>query len=130
MKHYDVVAAVVVHDGKYLCMQKCRTRYAYTSEKWEFPGGKIEQGETPEQALVRELEEEMDYEVHPIKSVAKVEYCYPDFAITRDAWVCESDVCNFNMKEHLDHKWLSKDELSTLDWAAADRKIIEVLVTK
>ena len=69
-KHYNVVAAVVEVDGKVLCMQRGESRYDYTSHHWEFPGGKIEPGETPEQAVHRELLEEMDYEVEVHETVA------------------------------------------------------------
>ncbi len=73
MKHYNVVAAVVCHDGKYLCMQKGKTKFDYTSYKWEFPGGKIEPGETPQQALARELMEEMEYPVRSRRGVGDCE---------------------------------------------------------
>ena len=71
-KHYNVVAAVVEVDGKVLCMQRGVTRYSYTSHLWEFPGGKIEDGETPEQALHRELIEEMDFDVEVHEHMATV----------------------------------------------------------
>lgn len=62
VKHYDVVAAVIRKDGKYFCVRKGSTKYSYTSYKYEFPGGKIESGETPQEALRREMAEELDYE--------------------------------------------------------------------
>lgn len=112
MKHYNVVAAVVCHDGKYLCMQKGKTKFEYTSYKWEFPGGKIEPGETPQQALARELMEEMEY---------------PDFSITMTAFLCttKGDANGFRRREHADSKWCSQEELKGLDWAAADIDVVE-----
>ena len=89
MKHYNVVAAVVCHDGKYLCMQKGKTKFEYTSYKWEFPGGKIEPGETPQQALVRELMEEMEYLVEVGEELVTVNHEYPDFSITMTAFLCK-----------------------------------------
>lgn len=86
MKHYNVVAAVVCHDGKYLCMQKGKTKFEYTSYKWEFPGGKIELGETPQQALARELMEEMEYPVEVGEELVTVNHEYPDFSITMTAF--------------------------------------------
>lgn len=124
-KHYHVVAAVVEHDGKILCMQKGVTRYAYTSLHWEFPGGKIEPGETPEEALHRELLEEMDYDVKVGEHLITVEHEYPDFIITMQAFLCQAPTHFFTRKEHADHKWLSRQDLPTLDWCAADVPIME-----
>lgn len=127
-KHYDVVAAVIFHDGKYLCMQKGETKYSYTSYKYEFPGGKIELGETPEEALIRELHEEMSYDIVVIRPLIMVEHSYPDFSITLKAFLCSVKTTDFVMKEHINYKWLSKDELSLLDWADADVKIVNEIV--
>jgi 8-oxo-dGTP diphosphatase len=84
-KHYNVVAAVVVMDGEILYMQRGKGKSPSTDFKWEFPGGKIEEGETPQQAVVRELQEEMDYKVTPARRLVKVEHEYPDFSISLDA---------------------------------------------
>lgn len=128
MKHYDVVAAVVLADGKALCMQKGTTRYAYTTGKFEFPGGKIETSETPQQALRRELLEEMDYEVEVGDELVTVVHSYPDFSISLKAFICTAPrPHDFKLKEHTGFKWLGKDELQSVDWAEADKGIVKAL---
>ena len=124
-KHHKVVAAVIEVDGKVLCMQRGANRYAYTSYRWEFPGGKIEPGETPEQALHRELIEEMDFDVEVREHLATVTHDYPDFTITLAAYRCTADTTEFNMREHTACRWLPWDELMTLQWCAADERLIE-----
>lgn len=130
MKHYDVVAAVVCRKGKYLCMQKGQTKYEYTSYKFEFPGGKVEVGETPQQALKRELLEEMNYRIEVLEELTKVEYVYPDFSISLQAFLCEALDPEFKMNEHVAFQWVEKGSLSTLDWAAADVGIVRALERK
>lgn len=127
MKHYHVVAAVVCRNGKCLCMQKGQTRFAYTTLKYEFPGGKIEPGETPEEALRRELLEEMDYSVTVGRHLVTVHHTYPDFGITMEAYLCQAESDHFVMKEHQAYCWLPADRLHELDWAAADVGIVRVL---
>ena len=130
MKHYNVVAAVVCHDGKYLCMQKGKTKFEYTSYKWEFPGGKIELGETPQQALARELMEEMEYPVEVGEELVTVNHEYPDFSITMTAFLCTppGDANGFRRREHADSKWCSQEELKGLNWAAADVGVVRSLL--
>ena len=123
-KHYNVVAAVIEVDGKVLCMQRGVTRYSYTSHLWEFPGGKIEEGETPEQALHRELLEEMALEVEVHEHLATVTHDYPDFTITLAAYRCTASTRDFIMREHASSRWLPWDKLMTLDWCAADERLI------
>jgi 8-oxo-dGTP diphosphatase len=126
-QHYNVVAAVIYLDDKILCMQRCRSRFAYTSEKWEFPGGKIEPNETEPQALKRELKEEMDYDIQIGPHLVTVLHEYPDFTISLSAYRCTPLSSDFKMYEHLHARWLSLHELRQLDWTAADVKIIDYL---
>lgn len=125
-KVYNVVAAVIEVDGKVLCMQRGTTRYPYTSHKWEFPGGKIEPGEKPEQAVHRELLEEMDLDVEVQELLATVTHDYPDFTITLAAYRCTATTTAFTMREHVACCWLPWDELSALPWCAADARLIDL----
>lgn len=127
MKHYEVVAAVVVDNGKILCARRGETRYDYTSLKYEFPGGKIEPGETPEEALRRELREEMDYPVEVVRPLCIVSHTYPDFSITMQVFVCKPLAAQPTLREHRSCCWLAPDELGSLDWAAADRCAVEII---
>ena len=126
-EHYNVVAAVIVEDGKYLCMQRCRSVYNYVSEHWEFPGGKVEDGESHHETLVREIKEEMDWDVYVGRQLGTVEQEYPDFTITLTAYLCKGGDEEFKLLEHLDAKWLTREEMDSLNWTAADRLIVEKL---
>ena len=129
MKHYEVVAAVIEYENKILCMQRGKAKFKYVSYKYEFPGGKVEAGEENHIALSRELSEEMDLDVTISEKdyLLTVDHTYPDFAITMHAYLCKVDTPDFVMKEHIDFKWLSASELDFLDWAEADKPIVEFL---
>lgn len=128
MKHYNVVAAAIRHNDKILCMQRGKTKFDYTAYKWEFPGGKIEEGETPQEAIKREIMEEMDMTIRVGDTICIVENEYPDFSITMQVFWCDVDSTNFDLKEHHAFKWLSVGELTSLDWAEADRKVVNCII--
>ena len=130
MKHYEVVAAVIEYEEKILCMQRGEAKFEYVSYKYEFPGGKVEVGEENYTALERELKEEMDMNVSISEDdyLLTVEHTYPDFAIKMHAYLCKVSNPDFVMKEHVDYKWLSVSELDTLEWADADKPIVEWLM--
>lgn len=124
-KEYDVVAAVIVDNDRVLCVRKGVTRFAYTSHHWEFPGGKIEIGETPQQALKRELLEEMDLDVVVVDHLITVRHRYPDFAIILRAYVCKLNAPHLLLREHEAMLWADASTLSTLRWCAADEPIAQ-----
>ena len=129
MKEHEVVAAIIIYQDKILCMQRNKGKYDYVSYKYEFPGGKIEPGETRAEALQRELREEMALEVEVKEEdyYMSVEHTYPDFKITMHSFICHVESQVFERKEHIDHKWLTREELMTLDWAPADIPIVKRL---
>lgn len=126
-KHFKVAAAVIVDDGKYLCMQRCRSELDYITERWEFPGGKVEKGESHHEALLREIKEELDWDIYVGRCLGTVEQDYPDFSITLTAYLCKGGDGEFKLLDHLDYKWLEKDQLDTLKWTEGDKKLLELL---
>ena len=126
-KSIKVVAAVIFQEGKVLCVQREEHEKAYVSLKWEFPGGKIEVGESREEALVREIEEELAVEIHELQYLMTVEYSYPDFHLTMHAYTCALKAGEVELREHVGLKWLALEELDQLDWAAADVPVVEYL---
>lgn len=129
MKKIEVVAGVVLFEDRVLCVQRPKNKHPYISEKFEFPGGKIEEGETKEAALHRELLEELSL-LPTIKSFfLSVVHQYPDFELTMHSFICEATSKELTLHEHIDHKWLRVGELTMLDWAAADIPIVEKLIS-
>jgi 8-oxo-dGTP diphosphatase len=130
MKHYNVTAAILIHDNQILCMQRPRGKFDYMAFKYEFPGGKVEAGESLEAALSRELLEELELQINVKKTdyYMSVDYTYPDFSITLHSYMIEVMSRQFVMTEHVDFCWLSPDKLLTLDWAPADDPIVRRLM--
>ena len=127
-KKVEVVAAVIMHNQKILCVQRSENKYAYISKKFEFPGGKMEEGETKKQTIIREIKEELNMDIIPIKELKTVEHEYPDFNLKMHSFISECLSPEVFLSEHIDYKWLSVSELETLDWAAADLPIVEQLI--
>lgn len=128
MKHIEVVAAVIIADQKILCVQRGATRYDYTSYKYEFPGGKVEKGETPEAALLREIQEELHLDINIQRPFLAVEYAYPHFSIRLHSYLCTCAGTRLTLTEHIDAKWMPVDLIATLDWAEADIAVVDKIV--
>lgn len=124
MKVVRVAAAIIIHNGKIFVTQR---GYGEFKDGWEFPGGKIEQGETPEEALVREIREELDSEIEVGELFETVEYDYPQFHLSMDCFLCTLKSGNLILKEHEAAKWLSRENLDSVDWLPADNDLIRHL---
>ncbi len=128
-KHYVVAAAIITHGDKILCVQRNKSKFDYISYKYEFPGGKLEEGESGEEAIVREIQEELNMAITVDQMFLTVEHEYPDFSLTMHSFLCKAGSCQLELKEHIDSKWLAINELEGLDWAAADIPIVDKLIT-
>jgi 8-oxo-dGTP diphosphatase len=127
-KHYTVSAAIIVENKKILCVQRNKGKYDYISYKYEFPGGKLEEGENEEDALKREIAEELNLEIDVAEKFLVVTHEYLDFDLTMHSYLCKANTEKLVLKEHIDAKWLYKNELIELDWAAADLPIVSKLI--
>jgi 8-oxo-dGTP diphosphatase len=127
-KHYTVSAAIIVDDKKILCVQRNKAKYEYISYKYEFPGGKLEEYENEEEALKREISEELNLEINVIEKFLVVNHEYLDFNLTMHSYLCRANTEKLILKEHIDAKWLHKNELIKLDWAGADLPIVSKLI--
>ncbi len=124
MKTINVVAAIIIKDNKVFATQR---GYGDFKDGWEFPGGKVEEGETPQEALTREIREELAADIRVGELFDTVEYDYPEFHLSMKCYICELVSEEMVLKEHEAARWLGRGELDTVDWLPADKGLIEGL---
>ena len=125
MKTVKVVAAIITKDGKIFATQR---GYGDFKDGWEFPGGKVEQGESPEEAIIREIKEELGADIKVTGLLTTVEHDYPTFHLSMDCfWAELKEGSSVELLEHEAAKWLSLDSLDEVDWLPADIKVVEAI---
>lgn len=124
MKTINVVAAIIIKNNKVFATQR---GYGDFKDGWEFPGGKVEEGETPHEALTREIREELAADIRVGELFDTVEYDYPEFHLSMKCYICELVSEEMVLKEHEAARWLGRGELDTVDWLPADKGLIEGL---
>lgn len=124
MKTIEVVAAVIVRDGRIFATQR---GYGDFKDMWEFPGGKIESGESREEALKREIKEELDADISVDSFLQTVEYDYPKFHLILHCFLCSLKNDTLHLLEHKSARWLSANELDSVEWLPADLSIIHII---
>lgn len=125
----EVSAGIIKCNNKILCVQKGLAKYQYLSDKWEFPGGKVEKNETPKDTIIRELTEELktDISAQTIQHLCDTEYDYPDFHLLMHSFLIFSDNISFTLTEHKSFKWCTVEELRNLDWTEADKVVVKAI---
>ena len=125
----EVSAAIITNGSDVLCFQKGLSKYEYLSNRFEFPGGKLEPSESPQEALIRELKEELDYDVssHTLTFFKIIDYDYGDFTMKLHYFVIHDPSPVLNLKEHIDAQWYSLDNLENLNWVGADLELVKAL---
>ena len=125
MKHINVVCAVIVNKGRIFA---CQRGYGEWKDWWEFPGGKIEPGESPEEDLQREIREELAIDITIDSYLTTVDYDYPNFHLTMHCYLCQlKDDTQPHLLEHEAARWLGKDNLEEVKWLPADVEVIKAL---
>ncbi len=127
MKNVNTVGAVIVYNNKILITKRDQGKYEYVSFKWEFAGGKREEGENDEQTLTRELMEELEMKVKFGKYFITVDHDYPDFHLNMPIYFCLASSADYKLNVHKEAKWLDIKEIDTLDYADADKPVVEKL---
>lgn len=129
MKTLKVVGGVITNNvGQILVAQRPYSELSYKSYKWEFPGGKVEENESAQDALVREIREELDCDIDVKEKLGEMEYDYPDFKLKMDLFLCVLKVGETPVDlEHNQIKWISPEEMDSLDWLEADYKILPII---
>ena len=122
MKTIEVVAAVIHKDGAYFATQR---GYGEFEGMWEFPGGKIETGESRESALKREIQEELGIDITIDKFLCTTDYDYPSFHLTMHCYLCRVELGMIELREHKSARWLTVDMLDSVEWLPADWEIVE-----
>lgn len=125
MKSIEVVAAIIRRNDRILATQR---GYGEFKDGWEFPGGKTERGETPQQALVREIKEELKSEIRVGEKLCTIEYDYPKFHLTMHCFWCDLLDGEPVVLEHEAARWLTTDELNSVDWLPADVQVVEAIL--
>ena len=124
MKNIEVAAAIIKKGDMIFATQR---GYGEFKDGWEFPGGKLEPGETAETAILREIKEELDADIKVCQLFETVEYDYPKFHLIMHCFICELVSEDMVLKEHEDARWLDRQQLESVDWLPADRGLIENL---
>ena len=124
MKHIEVVAAIIQRDGAYFATQR---GYGEFEGMWEFPGGKIEPGESREVALKREIQEELGVDIAIENLLCTTEYDYPSFHLTMHCYICSIEAGEIVLREHKSARWLRPAELGSVEWLPADKDVISQL---
>lgn len=124
MKQIEVVAAIIHREKAYFATQR---GYGEWEGMWEFPGGKIESGESPEAALKREIQEELGIDITIDRFLCTTEYDYPSFHLTMHCYLCDVEAGEIVLREHKSARWLTAETLDNVEWLPADKEVIEVL---
>ena len=122
MKSIEVVAAIIIKDNQVFATQR---GYGEWKDWWEFPGGKIEPGECPQEALKREIKEELDAEISVGELLQTIEWDYPTFHLTMHCFICSLESESLQLNEHEDSSWLTKDKLDSVQWLPADITVLD-----
>ena len=127
MQHIEVVAAIIRRDDRVFATQR---GYGDWKDWWEWPGGKMEPGESPEEALVREIREELSTEIRIDKFLQTVEWDYPAFHLTLHCFMCSLESESLHLNEHEAARWLGRDDLASVRWLPADEGLLPLIAAE